>query len=235
MGMVKINLEPFLKNISAGVVKGRDIVKRFGTKLQSLARPKVFWSSIIILLILSTALYMLKEKEKSLRIYTEKELSKTIEAKKVVENNLTVAKKEISAKDEQISLTLDKLEREVTARRDVEAQLVLVTKEKIGLEAKVEELTAALPKNIELEKIVVKSTQELTGKVLSLDREHGFIVVDLGNDNNLKLGDVLSVYRDNKFIGKAQVEKIEEKSSAAVILSDWQNTEFKENDTVKRL
>ena len=255
MGMVKINLEPFLRrkslcgikqkitasrhflleNISAGVVKGRDIVKRFGMKLQSLARPKVFWSSIIILLILSTALYMLKEKEKSLRIYTEKELSKTIEAKKVVENNLTVAKKEISAKDEQISLTLNKLEREVTARRDVEAQLVLVTKEKIGLEAKVEELTAALPKNIELEKIVVKSTQELTGKVLSLDREHGFIVVDLGNDNNLKLGDVLSVYRDNQFIGKVQVEKIEEKSSAAVILSDWQNTEFKENDTVKRL
>ena len=235
MGMVKINLEPFLKNISAGIGKGQDILKRFGTKLQSLARPKVFWSSIIILLILSAALYMLKEKEKSLRIYTEKELSETVEAKKVVENNLTVAKKEISAKDEQISLTLDKLEREVTARRDVEAQLVLVTKEKIGLEAKVEELTAALPKNIELEKIVVKSTQELTGKVLSLDREHGFIVVDLGNDNNLKLGDVLSVYRDNQFIGKAQVEKIEKKSSAAVILSDWQNTEFKENDTVKRL
>ena len=235
MGMVKINLEPFLKNISAGVIKGRDIVKRFGTKLQSLAKPKVFWSSIIILLILSTALYMLKEKEKSLRIYTERELSKTVEAKKVVENNLTAAKKEISAKDEQISLTLNKLEGEVTARRDVEAQLVLVTKEKIGLEAKVEELTAALPKNIELEKIVVKSTQELTGKVLSLDKEHGFIVVDLGNDNSLKLGDVLSVYRDNQFIGKAQVEKIEEKSSAAVILSDWQNTEFKENDTVKRL
>ena len=235
MGMVKINLEPFLKNISAGVVKGRDIVKKFGTKLQSLAMPKVFWSSIIILLILSAALYMLKEKEKSLRIYTEKELSKTVEAKKVVENNLTVAKKEISAKDEQISLTLNKLEGEVTARRDVEAQLVLVTKEKIGLEVKVKELTAALPKNVELEKIVVKSTQELTGKVLSLDKEHGFIVVDLGNDNNLKLGDILSVYRDGQFIGKAQVEKIEEKSSAAVILSDWQNTEFKENDTVKRL
>jgi len=235
MGMVKINLEPFLKNISAGVVKGRDIVKMFGTKLQSLARPKVFWSSIIILLILSTALYMLKEKEKSLRIYTEKELSKTIEAKRVVENNLTAAKKEITAKDEQIKLTLDKLEKEITTRKDTEAQLVLVTNEKVTLEVKVKELTAALPKNVELEKIVIKSTQELIGKVLSLDKEHGFIVVDLGNDNNLKLGDVLSVYRDNQFIGKVQVEKIEEKSSAAVILSDWHNTEFKENDTVKRL
>jgi polynucleotide 5'-kinase involved in rRNA processing len=113
--------------------------------------------------------------------------------------------------------------------------LVLVTKEKIGLEAKVEELTAALPKNIELEKIVVKSTQELTGKVLSLDKERGFIVVDLGNDNNLKLGDVLSVYRDDKFIGKAQVEKIEEKTSAAVILTPWKEAEFKESDVVKRI
>lgn len=235
MGMVKINLEPFLKKYSTGVVKGRDIVKRFGIKLQSLSRPKVFWSSIIILLILSAALYTLKEKEKSLRIYTEKELSKTIEAKKAVEDNLMAAKEEISAKDEQISLTLNKLEGEVIARRDVEAQLVLVTREKIGLETKVKELIAVLPKNIELEKIVIKSTQELTGKVLTLDKERGFIVIDLGSENNLKLGDVLSVYREDQFIGKAQVEKIEEKTAAAVILSDWYGVEFKEDDTVKRL
>ena len=203
--------------------------------LQSLVRPKVFWPSIIILLIACLSLYILKEKEKSLRIATEKELSRTVEAKKVVENNLADAKKEIISKDEQIKLTLDKLEKEISARKEAETQLLAVTKEKQALETKVEELTAALPKNIVLEKIVIKTTHELTGKVLAFDKEHVFVVVDLGSGNNLKLGDILSVYRNDKFIGKVQVEKVEEKSAAAAILSPWKNVEFKENDVVKKL
>ena len=204
-------------------------------KLQALVRPKIFWPSIIILLILSTTLYILKEKEKSLRIAKELELQQTIEAKGVIENNLAEAKKEIVAKDEQIKLTLDKLEREITARKETEAQLVLVTKEKMTLEEKVEALTAALPKSIDLEKIVIKGTQELTGRVLAFDKEHTFVVIDLGAENNLKLGDVLSVYRDDKFIGKVQVEKIEGKTSTAVILTPWKSMEFKESDVVKKL
>lgn len=178
---------------------------------------------------------MLKEKEKSLRIAKELELQQTVEAKKVVENKLVDAKKEIVAKDEQIKLTLDKLEKEITARKEAETQLLSVTKEKQALEEKVEKLTAVLPKNIELEKIVIKSSRELAGKILAIDKEHGFVVTDLGNENNLKLGDVLSVYRDGKFIGRVQVEKVEEKSSAAAVVSPWKNVEFKENDVVKKL
>lgn len=203
--------------------------------LNALVRPKIFWPSIIILLIACLSLYVLKEKEKSLRIGKELELQQTVMAKKVVENNLADAKKEIISRDEQVKFTLDKMEKEVTARKEAEAQLLSVTKEKQALEAKVEELTAALPKNIELEKIVIKSSHELAGKVLAIDKEHAFVVVDLGSGNNLKLGDILSVYRNDKFIGKVKVEKVEEKSSAAAILNPWKNMEFKENDVVKKL
>lgn len=203
--------------------------------LHSLVRPKIFWSSIIILLIACITFYILKEKEKALRIKTENELTRTIEVKRVVENNLVEAKKEITAKDEQIKLTLDKLEKEIISRKEAEAQLISVANEKQALEEKVEKLTAALSKTIELEKIVVKSTRGLTGKILALDKEHGLVGVNLGSANNLKLGDVLSVYRDDKFIGKVQVEKIEEKTSAAVILTPWKSVEFKENDVVKKL
>ena len=203
--------------------------------LNALVRPKIFWPSIIILLIACFSLYMLKEKEKSLRIAKELELQQTVEVKKVVENNLVEANKEILAKGEQIKLNLDKLEKEITARKEAEAQLIVVVKEKQTLEEKVEALTAALPKNIELEKIVIKNRRELNGKVLAYDKEHTFVVVDLGSEHDLKLGDVLSVYRDDKFIGRAQVEKLEEKTSAATILSPWKNVEFKENDMVKKL
>ncbi len=204
-------------------------------ELQSLVKPKVFWSSITILVILCVGLYILKEKEKSLRIAKELELTQTIEAKKVVEDNLTEAKKEITVRDEQIKLTLDKLEKEIAARQKAEAQLLAMSKEKQVLEAKVEGLAAVLPKNIELERIVIKSKGELAGKVLTFDKEHSFVVIDFGSKNNLKLGDVLSLYRNDKFIGRAQVEKIEEKTAAAVILTPWKNLEFKENDVVKKL
>lgn len=49
---------------------------------KSLIKPKVFWPSIIVLLVASITFYILKEKEKTLMINTEEELTKTIDEKK---------------------------------------------------------------------------------------------------------------------------------------------------------
>lgn len=203
-------------------------------KLQSLVRPKIFWPTVIILLIASVSLYALKEKERHLRIAKELELAQTVEEKKVVENNLTQAQKEIQARDEQIKQTLDRLEKETTARQEAEARVLALLEEKRVLEAKIQGLSVN-HQGIELEKIVVKTMPEISGKVLSYDKENSFVVVNLGSTNNLKLGDTLSIYRDDKFIGKAQVEKIEEKTSAAVILAPWKAIEYRENDMVRKL
>ncbi len=203
--------------------------------LNSFVKPKIFWPSIIILLAICITLYVQKEKEESIRIAKETELLRTIEAKKVVENKLTESEKQIAARDEQIKLALDKFEKEAAARKEIEAQLVTVVKEKQDLALRIEELAAKMPKNIELEKIVIKTPSELKGKILSYDKDNVFVVTDLGNQNGLKLGDILSVYRDDVFIGRVQIEKFEGTSSVAVVLSTWKNVEFKENDVVKKL
>ncbi len=203
--------------------------------LNALVKPKVVWPTVAILLVLCFTFYTQKEKEKSIRIAKETELLRTIEAKKVVENKLTEVEKQIIARDEQIKLTLDKLEKEVTVRKDLEAQLVTVVKEKQDLATQIEELAAKLPQNIELEKIVIKTSTGLKGKILSYDKNNNFVVTDLGSQNNLKLGDILSVYRNDVFIGRVQIEKFEGTSSAAVVLSPWKNIEFKENDVVEKL
>ncbi len=203
--------------------------------LNALVKPKVVWPTVVILLVLCFTFYTQKEKEKSIRIAKETELLRTIEAKKVVENKLTEVEKQITARDEQIKLTLDKLEKEVTVRKDLEAQLVTVVKEKQDLATQIEELAVKLPKSMELEKIVIKTSTGLKGKILSYDKNNNFVVTDLGSQNNLKLGDILSVYRDDVFVGRVQIEKFEGTSSAAVVLSPWKNIEFKENDVVKKL
>lgn len=206
--------------------------------LNSFVKPKIFWPSMIIFLGTCIAFYGQKENEKSLRIVKEVELMRTIEAKRVMENKLTEAEKQIIARDKEIKLALDQLEKEITARKDLEVQLVTVVQEKQNLTAQIEELTAKLPQPrgpIELEEIVIKTSPELKGKILSYDREQTFVTIDLGNQSNLKLGDVLSVYRDDLFLGKVQVEKLEEETCAAVILNPWKNVEFKEDDMVKKL
>lgn len=203
--------------------------------LNTLVKPKIFWPAVVILLVLCLTFYAQKEKEKSIRIAKETELLRTVEAKEITENKLTEAQETIAARDEQIKLTLDKLEKEVTARKDIEAQLVTVVKEKQDLAMQIEELAAKLPKNIELEKIIIKSSSGLIGKILSYDKDNNFVVTDLGSQNNLKIGDILSVYRHDVFIGRVQIEKFEGTSSAAVVLSPWKNVEFKENDVVKKL
>jgi hypothetical protein len=222
--------------------------------LRALNKPKIIYSVLIILLIASITFYALKEKEKKLRIFTQKQLTQTIEEKKVVENKLVetikakeaveveltterektlTLKQELEDKDQQIKQALDKIEREIAARKKAEAQLMIALKEKDILETKVKNLKET--PTIELEKIVIKPGSAISGKIIMVNKEYAFVVVNLGSLHNIKVGDILYVYRDNEFIGKVQIERTDEKISAAYILSDWQSEEFKEGDTVKTI
>ena len=208
---------------------------------KSKVSAKVFWPCMIILLFTSITFYMFKEKEKALRIDTQRQLVETIMEKKEVENELieTIKAKEavveeVRVKERQIKLVLDKLEKEIVSRRIAEIQLILATKEKRTLRTRLRQLTET-PETIELEKVVVKAAPVLVAKVLMVNKEQAFIVVDLGREDNLRIGDTLSVCRNGEFIGRAEVEKVQEKVSAAAILPQWQDVEFKENDEVRQI
>ena len=223
---------------------------------KSLVESKFFRSALIVLLLItSITYYILNKNEKTLRIYTQEELSKTIVKKSFIENKLEetiIAKKtvqkelntekrkrfaletEIEEKEEQIRLSLSRLQKEIVARRETEAQLVITMKEKGILEAKISKLTKKTGA-FELERIVVKTTPILVGRVLMVNREYDFIVADLGRGDNVKLGDVLSVYRNEKFIARVQVERLEENICAAAVLPGWQNVEFNESDEVREV
>lgn len=222
--------------------------------LQALNKPKIIYPALVILLIASVTFYVLKEKERSLRVYTQKQLTQTTEEKRIIEGKLVetvkakdaveteltsekekflTLKKELEDKEQQIKVTLDRLEREITARKKAEAQLMITLKEKENLEARVKNLKET--PTIELEKIVIKPGSAVTGKIIMVNKEYAFVVVNLGSQHNIKVGDILSVYRNDEFIGKVQIERAEEKMSAAAVLPDWQNVEFKESDIVKTI
>ena len=202
--------------------------------LKLAVRPGFLWGSIVVLLLTATAtFYILKEQEKSLRISTEKELNRTIGEKKTVENKLAEAKKELVAKDEQIRLALDRLKKETTARRQTEADLILIMEAKGALETRLSKFRETA--SVELERIEVKPASDLVGKVLMVNKEYSFVVIGLGKRDGLQLGDILSIYHNNAFVGKVQVQRLEEEISAVAVLPKWQNVEFSENDEVKKI
>lgn len=223
--------------------------------LKSLVKPTSFRGSItVLLLIAGITLYILGEKEKTLRMFVQKQLTRTAEeknmierkigetvvAKKKVEKKLAVEKnksfvleKELEQKKREIKFTLDRLENEIAVRRHVEAQLILAMKAKNDLEEKIGNLSE-VSKTVELESIVVtKPAYGLIGRVIGVNKEHSFVLVDLGREDNLEMGNVLSIYRNDEFIGKIQAERVEKDFCAATILPEWRDTEFKENDVVK--
>jgi len=73
----------------------------------------------------------------------------------------------------------------------------------------------------------------MDGKILRVDKAGSLVEVNLGVANGIKRADILSVYRDNIFVGSIRADKIEEEKCVACILPGWRHAEFRENDAVK--
>jgi chromosome segregation ATPase len=61
----------------------------------------------------------------------------------------------------------------------------------------------------------------INGKVVSINPENNFVIVDLGEKSGVNVGDSLSVYRDSKYIGKLEVIQVRKDISAADIKDQW--------------
>lgn len=144
------------------------------------------------------------------------------------------------------------------AQKDAEkaqAQLKDVESKKAKLEARLKELEAevqqaeAQPESqdqgVELGTIVVgsegagasaeqKAAASLEGKVLVVNKDYNFVVINLGSKDGVNAQDVFALYRGNKYIGDIKVEKIHESMSAADFMSAAIKDTVSEGDRVVR-
>lgn len=72
-----------------------------------------------------------------------------------------------------------------------------------------------------------------TGTVSVVNKEYNFAVVNLGQNDGIKKGDLLSVTRNNQLLGDLTVEKVHEAMSAANFASPDMASRVKEGDTVE--
>ncbi|MDD4879857.1 MAG: hypothetical protein PHR22_05350, partial [Candidatus Omnitrophica bacterium] len=148
-------------------------------------------------------------------------------------------------KDKELEDIKTNWESEKTSRAAVQEQFDKLQKEYAAAQKKLDDLQVAnqslskqveelqAKKEVDIGRIVVKPGVEAEGKVLVVNKEFNFIVVAAGNNKGITPGVTFGVYRNNKLVAKAQVEKVYETMSAANILPD--SGEIKEGDIAKAM
>ena len=89
---------------------------------------------------------------------------------------------------------------------------------------------------VQLERVVVSDAgaSNLNGRVVSVNKDWHFVVIDLGWDA-VRIGDTVSIFRGEQLLAKARVDRVQEGICAATILPEWGTAEVHVNDLVKLL
>lgn len=114
-------------------------------------------------------------------------------------------------------------------------ELTTIRQAKEALEKRVKEMLSTRAK--EAEQIVVKPTEAarvLEGKVLVVNREFNFVVINLGSKDGIASGSAFTISKEGRTVGRAQVERIYENMSAANIIEEPRKGEIQEGDSVRQ-
>ena len=77
----------------------------------------------------------------------------------------------------------------------------------------------------------MSSSSAFNGRILSINEDNNFVILDIGEQAGLRLGELLNVYRDSQYIGQVQVIQLRKNIAAADLKSQW--TKIQVGDQVK--
>ena len=85
---------------------------------------------------------------------------------------------------------------------------------------------------VDLEKIVVIPQEVPEGRILSVDKETGFVIINLGEKDGVIMGNVMSVYRGKDYLGDIKISRIQPEMAAADLLPPFSSRLVRKNDQV---
>jgi len=85
------------------------------------------------------------------------------------------------------------------------------------------------------EKQEKKSAQpSLESKILVVNREYNFVVINVGSKDSVRVGDIYSVYHGGKLVGDIKVDKVHDSMAAAGFVSADMKDKVSEGDKIVR-
>ncbi len=162
----------------------------------------------------------LRTQENEKRLITG-ELAKAKQSYQALSNELTTLR--------QAKEALERRVKEMLTSQANEAEKIVVKPPQQGQQVPAPSGPAA-PARTTPAPTVAKLTD---GKVLVVNREFNFVVVNLGSKDGMQVGTKVNILRGNKKIGSAQVERVYENMSAATLLVEEQKGQIKEGDSIR--
>ena len=85
---------------------------------------------------------------------------------------------------------------------------------------------------VNLDKIVVMPPGSPEGRVLTVDNSTEFVIINLGEKDGVKSGNILSIYRGKEYLGDVKVTSVQPEMSAADIIPPFTSQQVRKNDQV---
>lgn len=145
--------------------------------------------------------------------------------------DLTTAKQDLEAW-RLTGLTPDQVKSVVAEKKNLELEKGVLEEEKLVLQKVIQKLTnqlASFQTNADLEATLPTG---LKGTVLVVDPKWDFVVIDLGEKQNIIPNGVMMVSRDGKLIAKVKIVSVQLERSIANIMPTWKLGEVMEGDIV---
>lgn len=150
------------------------------------------------------------QQQKGLRADLETKLGQTQQDAEKAQARL----KEIESRKAQLETKLKDLEAQVQqtqGQEQAQAQGVELGTIVVGPEAS--SVSGQAASSLEPKEKAIASYLE--GKILVVNKDYNFVVINLGSKDGVNAGDAFALYHNNKYIGDIKVEKIHESMSAA--------------------
>ncbi|MFH0738912.1 MAG: hypothetical protein V2A59_03525 [Candidatus Omnitrophota bacterium] len=79
----------------------------------------------------------------------------------------------------------------------------------------------------------VKPSSSFEAKVLVVNKDYNFVVINMGSRDGVRVGDVFSVYHNAKYVGDVKVDKVHDSMAAAGFSSADMKDKISEGDKVE--
>jgi len=162
----------------------------------------------------------LRQEIKDQNVNLQNDLEAANEKRSKLEKDFEEQKKRAAALEAQ-------LEEQKKLREESEASM----KNLEGKMPKLAEIEKIETKEIKLEKIIIAS-EDLEGKVLSVDNENGFLIFNLGQKDSIAESALMSIYRGKKYLGDVAVTRVQSAMSAADFIPPLTGRKVRKNDRV---
>lgn len=171
-------------------------------------------------------------------------LTQELQAQENLKSDLEAALQQTQAELEKIKADLKQLHSEKEAlesrMRELGVPFPGVELGKIVVSPEADKEVEAMPEEKPAQVIVTETEVvsgeseggEREGKVLVVNKDYNFAVINLGSRDGLNVGDIFGVFHDGKYVGDVKVEKLHDSMAAAGFLAADAKDLVKEGDKV---